>query len=86
MLHIGVLNMASVGARSFRRALRVRGAASWTPGIHARSICSRTPVLLDETSKPLNYDVVPKNDMGEFQEYSVIFTNVRAKERLETNQ
>lgn len=69
------MGSVSVGARSFRRALCV---ARWTPGLHARSICSRTPVLLDET-KPLNYDVVPKGDMGEFQEYSVIFTNVRAK-------
>ena len=50
-----------------------------TPCFASSSRCiSSTPTLYDNETPPstkLEYSAVPKADMGEYQEYSVIFTN-----------
>lgn len=58
--------------------INARRAARWAPQVRtfsASGINSSSSSSSNDKTGTLNYGVVPKDDFGEFSEYSVIFTN-----------
>lgn len=67
--------LTSFTATAAKRAAR-HSLSTLTLNNHlCRSYTSTTIKSSLQNDKPVLYDVVPKQDFGEFKEYSVIFTN-----------
>jgi hypothetical protein len=58
----------------FARRFSTPGRVS-LPSSSSASFSSTAPRDIGDSSSKLEYDTVPKDDYGEYQEYSVIFTN-----------